>query len=36
MEQIRVPIVELSTVFRELLDGAPWSQVSGRYPSPRS
>src|SRR5437870_3745973 len=34
MEQIRVPIAELTPVFRELLDGAPWSQVSGRYPAP--
>jgi glycyl-tRNA synthetase len=36
MEQVRVPIVELAAVTRELLDGAPWLQVSGRYPSPRS
>jgi hypothetical protein len=36
MEQVRVPIVELTAVIRELLGGAPWPQVSGRYPSPRS
>jgi glycyl-tRNA synthetase len=36
MEQARVPLVELAAVTRELLDGAPWPQVSGRYPSPRS
>jgi glycyl-tRNA synthetase (class II) len=36
MEQVRVPIVELAAVTRELLDGAPWPQVSRRYPSPRS
>ena len=30
MEQIRVPIVELAAVSRELLDGAPWRQVSRR------
>jgi glycyl-tRNA synthetase len=34
MEQIRVPIAELSAVFRELFDGAAWSQVAGRYPAP--
>jgi len=34
MEQVRVPIAELGTVFRELLDGAPWSQVARRYPAP--
>ena len=34
MEQVRVPIAELAAVFRELLDGAPWSRVSGRYPAP--
>jgi hypothetical protein len=31
-----VPIVELARVIRELLDGAPWPQVSGRYPLSRS
>ena len=36
MEQIRLPIVELTPVFRELLDGASWTQVAGRYPSARS
>src|SRR6185369_15419377 len=36
MEQARVPIAELTTVIRELLDGAPWPQVSARYPAPRS
>ena len=36
MEQIRVPIAELTPVFRELFDGAVWSQVSGRYPAARS
>jgi hypothetical protein len=34
MEQARVPIAELGAVFRELLDGAPWHQVSVRYPAP--
>jgi glycyl-tRNA synthetase (class II) len=34
MEQIRVPIAELTAVFRELFDGAAWSQVAGRYPLP--
>jgi glycyl-tRNA synthetase len=34
MEQIRVPIAELETVFRELLaDGAAWSAVVARYPA---
>jgi glycyl-tRNA synthetase (class II) len=33
MEQVRVPIAELGAVFRELLGGAPWSQVSARYPA---
>jgi glycyl-tRNA synthetase len=36
MEQARVPIAELTAVIRELLDGAPWPQVSARYPAPRS
>jgi glycyl-tRNA synthetase len=35
MEQVRVPVPELIAVIRELLDGAPWPQVAGRYPSPR-
>jgi hypothetical protein len=35
MEQIRVPIPELTALFRELLDGAPWSTVAGRYPPAR-
>ena len=35
MEQIRVPIGELTTVFRELFDGASWPQVAGRYPPAR-
>jgi hypothetical protein len=35
MGQIRVPIAELTAIFRELLDGAAWSQVSARYPAPR-
>jgi hypothetical protein len=35
MEQIRVPIPELTALFRELLDGAPWSKVAGRYPPAR-
>jgi glycyl-tRNA synthetase (class II) len=34
MEQVRVPIAELGAVFREFLGGAPWSQVSARYPAP--
>ena len=34
MEQARVPIAELGAVFRELLDGAPWSQAARRYPAP--
>jgi glycyl-tRNA synthetase (class II) len=34
MEQVRVPVAELVTVFRELLDGAPWREVSKRYPAP--
>jgi len=34
MEQIRVPITELETVFRELLtDGVAWSAVRARYPA---
>src|SRR2546430_2144727 len=34
MEQIRVPITELETVFRELLtDGVGWSAVRARYPA---
>ncbi len=32
MEQIRVPIEELSGVFGELFDGAAWRTVAGRYP----
>jgi glycyl-tRNA synthetase len=35
MEQIRVPIAELVTVFRELFDGASWSQLAERYPPAR-
>jgi glycyl-tRNA synthetase len=35
MEQIRAPIPELGSVFRELLDGAPWSRVAERYPPAR-
>jgi len=35
MEQIRVPIAELVTVFRELFDGASWSQLATRYPPAR-
>ena len=31
MQQIRVPIAELPTVFRQLLDGGTWQQVGGRY-----
>ncbi len=34
MDQIRVPVAELETVFRELLtDGIPWSTVGARYPA---
>ena len=33
MEQIRVPVPELQQVFQELLSGAPWSSVAGRYPA---
>ena len=36
MEQVRVAIAELRAVIGELLDGAPWSLVSARYPAPRS
>ncbi len=32
MEQIRVPIEELSGVFGELFDGAAWRTAAGRYP----
>jgi glycyl-tRNA synthetase len=33
MQQIRVPIAELETVFARLLDGAaPWSDVAAAYP----
>ena len=35
MEQIRVPIAALETVFAELFDGAAWSGVAGRYPAAR-
>ncbi len=31
MEQIRVPIPELVSVVRELLAGAPWSSMAGRF-----
>ena len=33
MGQIRVPIGELTRVFRELFDGAPWMSVASRYPA---
>src|SRR2546425_437807 len=34
MDQIRVPVAELETVFRELLTaGIPWSTVGARYPA---
>src|SRR5258705_7362233 len=36
MEQVRLPMAELTAVFRELLEGGSWSQVAERYPSPRS
>jgi glycyl-tRNA synthetase len=32
MEQIRVPIPDLSGVFRELLGDGTWSEVAARYP----
>src|SRR2546422_1028459 len=35
MEQIRVPIAELVTVFRELFDGASWSQLAKQSPPAR-
>jgi glycyl-tRNA synthetase len=35
MEQIRVPIAELTAVFGALLEGAPWADVAGRYPPAR-
>jgi len=31
MQQIRVPIAELPTVLRQLLEGGTWQQVGGRY-----
>src|SRR5262249_35345923 len=34
MGRARVPIAELGAVFRELRDGAPWRQLSARYPAP--
>ena len=36
MDQIRVPIADLVSVFRELFDGAAWSAVAGRYPAAKS
>ena len=33
MEQIRVPVAELISVFGALLSGEPWSRVSVRYPT---
>src|SRR5213595_888344 len=37
MEQIRVPLEELVTVFRELLaDGVAWSAIVARYPAVKS
>jgi glycyl-tRNA synthetase len=33
MAQVRVPIPELEGVFGELLGGAAWSGVAGRYPA---
>jgi len=37
MEQVRVPITELETVFRELLaDGVAWSAIVARYPAAQS
>jgi glycyl-tRNA synthetase len=33
MEQVRVPVPELDRVFAELLGGAPWAAVAGRYPA---
>jgi glycyl-tRNA synthetase len=35
MEQIRVPIADLISVFQALLTGGPWAQVSMRYPAQR-
>jgi hypothetical protein len=31
MEQIRVPLDSLGSVFRELLGGAAWASVAGRF-----
>jgi len=31
MEQIRVPLDALGSVFRELLGGAAWASVAGRF-----
>ena len=33
MDQLRVPIAELSTVFSQLLSGTPWSRVSSEHPA---
>jgi glycyl-tRNA synthetase len=33
MEQVRVPVPELDRLFAELLGGAPWAAVAGRYPA---
>jgi len=31
MEQIRVPLDSLGSVFRELLGGSAWASVAGRF-----
>src|SRR5262249_12989454 len=36
MEQIRVPVAALTTVFAGLLGGRPWAEVAAEYPSARS
>ena len=33
MEQIRVPVAELTATFQRLLGGTPWSQISQQYPT---
>jgi hypothetical protein len=32
MEQIRVPMAELESVFDRLLGGAAWAEVAAAYP----
>jgi hypothetical protein len=35
MQQIRVPVADLETVFGRLLDaGTPWAEIATAYPRP--